>query len=469
MPENHQRRLASLALFSTLFNQKKSVFSILEEFAKDLIIRHNLLEFTAEEIKSLFKSEFGFSSIPTQVITTVLKRIYKKENGKFINEKQYKCISEPTIKKVETIAEDNETIINLLVQFVEQESKIELSEEDKGILIQCFCKFVLGESTSQYEEYISSFIISKQDNLELKKQINLIKEGVILYAGIQYNEKVNELGRWNSSLNIYLEQEILFHSAGYNGMLFKQLFEDFLSLVKEINSKSEKKLISLKYFPETKTNILSFFERAEEIVSGYREIDFSNEAMYNIVQGCKWKSDVTDKCAKFFTALKDKEITIDEFDYSFDDPMNNKYNIHSKKLCDYFEKEYPEVEDKKIDQCLRFMTYINYKRNGNNNVGFDSIHHIILSGNSTTLNIGFNDQIKSNGEVPFVTHLDFLINKFWFKLNKGFGSGNLPKSFDVGKPPVKDIFSDHCDLSIFVGKQYYYDDQGRNSSNCPVL
>jgi hypothetical protein len=56
---------------------------------------------------------------------------------------------------------------------------------------------------------------------------------------------------------------------------------------------------------------------------------------------------------------------------------------------------------------------------------------ILLSGNSKIFKIAWNQYLKIQGEVPLVTHLDFLINKFWLKLNKGFGNTNFPKIFDV--------------------------------------
>lgn len=74
---------------------------------------------------------------------------------------------------------------------------------------------------------------------------------MILYSGVRYGEitqKRKELVDYNY-LVIYLDTEILFHFAGYNGELYKSLFEDFYKLVKEINSSNRK--IFFKYFKTT--------------------------------------------------------------------------------------------------------------------------------------------------------------------------------------------------------------------------
>ena len=47
------------------------------------------------------------------------------------------------------------------------------------------------------------------------------------------------------------------------------------------------------------------------------------------------------------------------------------------------------------------------------------------------MQIAWNDEIKAYGQVPLATTLSFLTNKFWFKLNKGFGKDNFPTTFDV--------------------------------------
>ena len=89
---------------------------------------------------------------------------------------------------------------------------------------------------------LPAFIIQNQSNLHIRNCLNLIREGVILYQGIRYTSEVDELGKWDSNLVIYLNTEYLFNVLGYNGILFKEIFDDFFKLVSEINNLSLKEV-----------------------------------------------------------------------------------------------------------------------------------------------------------------------------------------------------------------------------------
>ena len=84
-------------------------------------------------------------------------------------------------------------------------------------------------------KYISAFVIKNQGNAAFTNGLNLIKEGVILYQGIKFTADINELGKWNSELTIFLSTEHLFNALGFNGILYQQIFDDFDKLVSEIN------------------------------------------------------------------------------------------------------------------------------------------------------------------------------------------------------------------------------------------
>ena len=435
MENNYKKRLASLALFRKLYDQKKDIYFILDVFIKDAIHKCRLVSFSAFEIKNLIQDEYGFNSIPEGVISATLKRAYKKENGKFFVDQNVVVAlgadSTTTLLNADEISETNDYIINSLVKYIELKQNSELDSSDKEVLIQSLCEFIIGESVTKYEEYISAFVVSKQDDLEFAKKLNTIKEGVVLYSGIQYNDNVNELGRWNSPLTLYLEQDVIFHLAGYNGELYQHLFEDFYNLVEEINSANKQPIVKLRYFSDIRDNINYFFGIAERIIDRTENLDHSNNAMYHIVKGCDFRSDVVDKKAALLNLLKNKSILEDEKVSYFNEATDHIYNIENDELAAELEKKLPETKIKKIRQSLKFLTYINIKRKGRNDIGFDGIRHILLSGNSTTIRIAFDDRVKSNGNVPFATYLDYITNKFWFKLNKSFGDSSYPKTFDI--------------------------------------
>ncbi len=112
---------------------------------------------------------------------------------------------------------------------------------------------------------------------------------------------ISEYGSITQPLTLFLDTEILFDIAGLNGTLFKALADDFLNLVNVANR--ERRMINLKYFLKVSDDIDQFYGRAERIVSGHSDVNFS-QAMIAIVDGCQTVSDVSDKKADLFRKLK---------------------------------------------------------------------------------------------------------------------------------------------------------------------
>lgn len=263
--ENNKRRIASLALFRNLYNEGRSdVMTILCEFAKDVVIRKHLTEFTPTQIKNELKQEYEFY-IPEYVVESVLKKFCRKEHSKYYP-KEGIASKEVNMQAIEKIEQSHEIILSKLVAFVESKTSKKLEDEEIGILLQSLYEFLMDGQDIEYKEYISTFIIAAQDDKDLSKLLRTIKEGVVLYTGIQYNDSINEIGSWKNDFTIYLEQEILFHMVGYNGELYKQLFKDFFDLVREINQKAKRQLIKIKYFDSVRIEIEKFFTIAERII-----------------------------------------------------------------------------------------------------------------------------------------------------------------------------------------------------------
>ena len=321
MESNSKRRIASLALFRLLYNEKRNdIFTILKEFVVHIIRKYNLRSFNVTQIKDLLKTEFEFSSIPEYVISSVLGKFCSKENGVYFPKDpdfftQSDIVEMSEMSKIET---DNEVVFSELLAYVETKTGKKIELDDKPSLFQSFCEFLIEESTNiKFAEYISAFVIEKSASSDFKKKLNNIKEGVVLYTGIKYNDNLNDIGSWKTELRIFLDQEILFNIAGYNGELYKQLFYDFYNLVKEINTKSSKKLIKLEYFNCVAIEIDKFFKIAERIVDGKEILDSSNPAMAAITQGCNSVADIVTKKVQFYEILK-------------------VHSIHESKNIDYY-------------------------------------------------------------------------------------------------------------------------------------
>lgn len=426
--EEDNKLIASLAVFRELFNSEKDIYGVISVFLSEIIKNQALYSFTLSEITTIFNKHYEFD-IPSAVVNTSLGRLdfIEKKQGSYIVNNTDRLRETIIDTKQNEISQNNEHLIQNLFRFIEKEKEIKLADKEKEIISHSFCSFLLDETNgNNYIEYITTFILQNESDINFKNQLNLIREGVILYSGIKYSSDLNDLGTWRTEMTIFVETEILFHLAGYNGELYRTIVLDFLSYVKEINQKAKRKIIHLKYFRESKNEIEGFFTKAKYLVEGSRIPNPRVTAMVTIVNGCKKPSDVLEKKSDFYTLIRSHTIEEDNYGRYFDEE-NYKYNIVSQDLIDKISKEI----DKDSNDYLNFLNYISIHRREANPNNFENIRVILLTGNSVTLKVAFNDLLKDIGHVPLATHLSFLTNKFWFKLNKGFGKTNLPKSFDI--------------------------------------
>ena len=153
---------------------------------------------------------------------------------------------------------------------------------------------------------------------------------------------------------------MLFHFIGYNGDLYKRLFDDFLDLVKEVNRKARKEIIKLRYFPEVENNINKFFTIAQRIADGKETLDPSNTAMGMIVTGCNDGTDVITKKSQFFDSLRKSSINKSE-EIHISDKYNMSYNLYTIEKEEELEQKINDSVEN-IQQSFTFVNYINVCR-----------------------------------------------------------------------------------------------------------
>jgi hypothetical protein len=425
-------RIASLALFKELYDSEKDVYGVISCFLQEIIVTNAKYSFTSHEITCLLNDTFNFH-LPEAVVKTSLGRLefLKKEFGKYSAD--LSSVKSPSlVPKKEEITKSNDLIIQQITDFIASQKKEEISEAEKEEIVHSFCSFLLDKSNNQkYSEYISAFVISNKQDPEFINRLKCIKEGVVLYTGIMFNDNIGNVGSWNAELTIYLDTEILFDFAGFNGELFKSLFDEFHSFVKEINQKASKPIIKLKYFQKTEEHLHGYFLKAEYILAGKEIIDPGRPAMNYLLNGSKEKSDILEKKTLFFELLSKNNILVDDYGAYYEEE-NHKYGITFHKAEKNIEESIARsigVED--IKDNLELLNFVNIKRGGARSNNFEHIGYILLSGNSTTLQVAWNNEIRQSGDVPLATSLHFLTDKFWYKLNKGFGINSFPKVFDV--------------------------------------
>ena len=439
--------LASVALFSNLYNNEKynGIPDVIAEYIKGAIVYENKYYLTSNEINTLLEQIFEFR-IPESVIRyTVknrLKGLYEKKDGYYYFDSNVSEGFKQLDENFRRISETHNNIFDDLVAFVKSELKISQKNIilDLDNLFEDFNRYLLGEGSSEdYSKFISAFVIKNQLNKDFIRSLNSIKEGIILYQGIKYTPDFNDLGKWTTELTIFLNTELLFSALGYNGTLCEEIFNDFYSLTREINSlslnKDKKKLIELKYFNETADEINNFFLTAELIKNGKARLDPFKTAMKKITDECKNPAEVKAMCINFFSELK--KMGIHQFNYKVNLNKLSDYNVEDTELIRSLKKQ-AEGSRKPFDEkeCILYLqifTKINSLRRGNSKGPIENIRYIMASENSFVRYLAHNNKVKfEDDDIPFVKDLDYFTAKFWFKLKKGFSDkSTLPKSFDV--------------------------------------
>lgn len=433
--------LASLATFKSFYDKDMDVYSIISEFIKDTLYKsREPLEL--ENVKESLYVNYRFI-IPISVIKTALSKLVKSSNVNKLDGKKYSLISVDDIKRFSEIEQSNNDFTNVHQKIIESiVSFIKMKDPScdivKDELVDNFFKYItFPYEDTKYKKYIAMFL-AIDTNHEVKSLIQQIKDGEILLTGLSYQQDPNEIEiyKLRRDLTIYIDQELLFSSIGYNGELYKEIFNDLLKFVDLINKiKGNKGKILLRYFTSTKKDIENYFYAAENLVSR-SEIDkmrsVKNQAMINILKGATAKSDIVSKKTSFFNFLKSKNILEDDneiFESIID--KDHKFNIYSEGMKNRFLSKSKENNEQDFFDYIRILSMVNFIREGKSSGSLENIGTIFLTAKSSLLGLAWDEDIHENdSDVPLATSIDFMINRFWFKTQKNI-TDFKPRSFDI--------------------------------------
>lgn len=420
--------IAAYAVFGNLYENRKNLYEVIRCFIAYTIECSPIYCFTLDEIKSKIEVFFGLS-IPAPIIKTALKkmdgitcenRCYTVDTNVITHHQ-----NQDDFENAELVSDK---IFQGLIKFIEEENNKKLTEEESQSYLSDFTDYLLSKSVSSENlKTISLYILRNRFDRDFTQQLNLIREGIIINTGLRASTPGNDVGLWVNTLTIYLDTELLFSCVGYNGSLYKAVFDDFLKIITEINGKNRKKYkktIQLKYFEDVKDEIDRYFKIAEDIVVGLNKIKGAATAMRLITDGCKSRLDVLNKKTKFYQILGEKLIGQEIDSDLFDQQDNHQYNI----LPDDIENYKNEKDEKNFD--LEHLSRINILRKGNSQRRFEDIGYIFMSAKKSVYELSKKLRKENDLLIPLTTSLDYVIEKLWFKLNKGF-SGDFPKSLDV--------------------------------------
>lgn len=425
--------LSSAAVLRALYDEKKDIYDVLSEFIKAVISSRHLAAFSSTDCVGYLQEDFGFS-LPEAVIKTCLRNRLVRTNGLSLQNGIYTVTQafSPGVesnKDFQDSRNEYDEIIARLHAFCSDNGLLDVDKVDVEKSLEIF--LTRPDKNDGYRDDISRFIVTFEYEQGFREKLGKIEEGLIIYTGIRYSPDLSTLGSWRGDLTVFLDAEHLFNATGLNGDLYKRLFDDFNNLVGEVNRSKKGGRITLKYLEETEGDIESFFYAAQKIVERQSVIDPSKTAMKNICNGCKYGSEVLTKKADFMTKLSRMKITREAAADYYAKP---ELNVESKSILEALSLELKEssISKDEISLILKIFTKINFIRKGESHLGIDRVSSIFLTESWLPQKMAFSDRVfDGNGAIPFATNIEFLTEKMWFKLNKGFG-GELkkPASFD---------------------------------------
>ncbi|MCM1169216.1 MAG: hypothetical protein NC324_04695 [Bacteroides sp.] len=427
-----EKGLASLALFSQLYDEKKDIISVIIDFIEISVIHHKDRTVDHVTLNRYLKDDYGFD-IPKVVVENAIRkadfltRTPKSKVNYIVDDSKLNIDRLSCEARIEDINEEVTQVISLLRKNLIDKDFCNIESVSDSDLKRALCTFLIEEDhSSALSQQIEQFVIL---NPELRPILQKVIQGSIIFMGLSYNSKPLEYTVIESDLVIYLDTELLFFMAGYDGETFQGLFKEFYDVVSEINrlnyAKKGGDLIRLKYFPEIKDEINGYFSTAEAIVSGRKRLDTSRTAMSYIVRSAKNPSDVITMQADFWGLVNKFSIKEEEYeDYYL--PKNKKFNIESSELLD-------SVLGDEIDKenNLRFLNYVNIHRGAQTQTEFKKMGYAFLTQTQVALQLSRTIRNSGQTNVPLAFTLGELTTRLWLGLNHGFNPSATLKNFDV--------------------------------------
>jgi hypothetical protein len=430
---DESKLLSSAAVFRAMYDEKKDIYDVLSEFIRAIISFRSLSVFNSLECAGYIEEEFGFH-IPEAIIKSCLKNRLVKSGDLILKSGLYSVstsfeLSLEIESDFKNSRDEYREIIDRLYGYCSNNGLLSV---ERNHLESDFEEYLIRpDKSNKYTNNIANYVVTFENEPGFKDKLNQIEEGLILYTGIRYSPDLSTLGIWKGDLTIFLDSEHLFSAVGLNGHLYKTLFDDFYKLINEANRNKKGGKITLKYLIDTESEIANFFHAAQKIIERKGAIDPSKTAMITICNGCKYSSDVITKKAEFMSTLLGLRITKEDTVDYYSKP---EFNIESEDVLNSLTTDLSstKIGSSAISSILKIFTKINFMRKGQSNVGIDKVSSIFLTESWLPQRIAFSEYVfEGNGTIPFATNIEFLTEKFWFKLNKGFGGDSKkPASFD---------------------------------------
>lgn len=429
--------LASIALFGIYRNKNLDTYDLVAQYISAVIAQKQYNSFKPDAMQKDLLELYQIN-IPIGVIKSVCRN---RIDGLTLKNNEFLCdlIPKDEIEKeYNTLTEDYNNLFTSLISYVCKETDC----YEEQIIKDRFADYLVEGSIcdTKLNNLYAAFIASNQDKKDIRQKIDLLSSGLISYNGLSYTDTAGNNGAWTDRLTIYLDTEFLFSCAGYNDSYPLNVFNELYTLVNEINTSYRRRtkrvdnLVELKYLKDTRDVYLALINTAKSLKENKGVPDPSKKALLKILMESATTFDVDTHRAIIDTAIRDTyHIIYDDKDYS-NFITSPRYVIYDEKTVTNLAGSLNPTEDeytkKKIDYYARVLTIINGLRGGNNISVFEKCRYIFLTGSQ----IGHSTSKAAKPDsksVSFATDIDFLVSRFWFKLNKQLVSNQIPVSLDI--------------------------------------
>lgn len=428
--------LASIALFGIYRNNNQDTYDLVAQYISAVIAQKEYVSFKPDTIQSDLKELYQID-IPIGVINSVCKN---RIEGLSLSKGVFTCsrIPKDEIENEYTeLSASYEALFTPLMAFINKDEE----KYSEKVIKDNFAEYLIYGSTedTKLNNLYAAFIAGNQESREIRQKIDLLSSGLISYNGLCYTDSAGNSGAWTDRLTIYLDTEFLFSCAGYNGEYAHAVFQELYDLVKEINAsyrrrtKKEDDLVDLKYFKETRERYLALISSAKTYKEKKGTPDPSKRALIKIISESNTVFDVDTHRATIDTAVKDTyHIQYDDRDFSYG--TDRQYVIFDEPTVTAISKDYNPKNDasttRKIDYYTKIYTIVNGLRGGKSVGIFEKCRYIFLTG--SRIGRGASLAIRpDNKSVTVATDIDFLVSRFWFKLNKQLVPNHIPVSLDI--------------------------------------
>ena len=445
---------SALALFQSLYKaQKGDVYTIIERFILVGVKIKNLLSFTHDEIATLLKDTFNIE-IPITIIQKCInshQEVFKYTQNKYMVLKPDNEEVDRIIQEMNGVEEYRTSIITELIQFIEEDKKTDVTDEEREKISQTFFDFIADRDQVQENDYrlfITEFIIRKEKDERFQEFINSMKEGMVIYRGIRYADSPND-NSWDYETDFFLDVEYLFSAFGLNGPFYEKCFMEFYNLVQEVNRASTvragRNRIRLYYFPGTKEDVDRYFAQAARIRRMEERYIYPQVAMDNILSECGDDLKVAFYKARFFQKLK--ELKIEEYKEEIDLNKNKEFLIESAEFEEAKNKHFSDDQIDEVNEYIQIADYINILRQGRRSYPLEKCRYMFLSeGNLPNQLSRFIRDNHSDKKTMVITRMSAFTELLWFKLKKGVVSTDSSITFSVvnkAKTIVSGLVHDH--------------------------